>query len=253
MQHDKFGVTNTKMSASVKLIPSAKMSFAKTSPTQPSIPKSGLLPTPTASDFKGTRPKKDGITDLLTLLPEDSLASRFPSQENGWAQQTTAISGQKCLGSYESFNRHGSSLRMLVASLLGTTAWYSNRCVLIWKRRTMKYNRLLFQLVPRTLHIAGTESGLLQTFQTKIVLLPTPDAYEGLRGGPRQYNPKGKSQSSRTVSALVGSGTGKKLRLQPAFPEWMMGFPEGWCDFPMELVLPKPNGEKRQSKPTVMP
>jgi hypothetical protein len=29
----------------------------------------------------------------------------------------------------------------------------------------------------------------------------------------------------------AGKQTGNKLRLQPAFTEWMMGLPEGWTDF----------------------
>lgn len=66
-------------------------------------------------------------------------------------------------------------------------------------------------------------------------LLPTPDANDGSRGATKTYDPKAKSQSGRTVNAAVasGTGTGEKLRLQPAMTEWMMGFPENWTELPL--------------------
>jgi hypothetical protein len=65
-----------------------------------------------------------------------------------------------------------------------------------------------------------------------VALLPTLDAYEGQRGGPRKYNPKGRSQSERTVTAAVERGAFPGLKLQPAFAAWMMGFPENWTESP---------------------
>lgn len=55
-----------------------------------------------------------------------------------------------------------------------------------------------------------------------------------------------RARSGRTVTTLVGSGTGEKLRLQPAMPEWMMGFPEKWTEFP----IASPSGGMNRSKPT---
>lgn len=52
---------------------------------------------------------------------------------------------------------------MLAASLLGTEAWYSNKCMLTWKVKVTKSSRLLFQLHPSTHRTDGTGSGLLQT------------------------------------------------------------------------------------------
>jgi hypothetical protein len=43
--------------------------------------------------------------------------------------------------------------------------WYSNKCALTWKMKGTKYNRLLFQLVPKTLRTEETDAGSL---------LPTP-------------------------------------------------------------------------------
>ena len=47
----------------------------------------------------------------------------------------------------------------------------------------------------------------------------------------------------RTADAMAGMKTG--LKLQPAFVEWMMGFPKGWCDFPMEKKSVMPDGGKK--------
>jgi hypothetical protein len=66
-------------------------------------------------------------------------------------------------------------------------------------------------------------------------LLPTPTASDGERGVAKRYDPHAKSRSAKTLTTLVGRGTGATLRLQPAFSAWMMGFPNGWCDFPTGL------------------
>lgn len=241
------------------------------------MPISGLLPTPTVSDHQSPGVHGTGGLDLrtaLTLLPAAFPANRSAKPESGEARTTTAISGRRCYGSYASFNRHGSSVRTLVASLLGTKAWYSNKCALTWRLRAMKYNRFLFQLRPSTHRTGEIESGLLHTPRTgaqegwgwngsrtkkqpnlamRISMLPTPNAKDGERGSSANYNPKSEVQNERSVVTLIGQGTGKKLRLQPAFPEWMMGFPKGWCDFPTERLSVKPGGGKKRSKPTATP
>jgi hypothetical protein len=191
-------------------------------------------------------------------------------------RQMTATSGRTCLRLYDTQNPNGSSLKTCVASLLGTKAWYSKQCALTWKAKVTKSNRLLFQLSPSVRHTEGIESGLLPTATTqevehkdmvitptgrratkdgkdshsiglmdRVAMLPTPDAGMGSRGA-RQYVKNGKSHSMRTVNALIGSGTGKKLRLQPAMTQWMMGYPDLWTEFP----LAEQDGEKTASKPT---
>lgn len=229
-----------------------------------------LLPTPTARDTRAVSPNQKPRDDLTCAVEigatktKRSLYSQEASPVNHSAKldeekarQMTATSGRTCFESYKMLNQTGSSLKMCVGLLLGTTAWYSSRCALTWKAKVTKSNRLLFQLSPSTPRTAGTGSGLLPTVQTQglkvcvngksiPMMLPTPDASDGSRGPAKIYNPRAKSQSGRTVTTLVGSGTGEKLRLQPAMPGWMMGFPEKWTEFPIVL----PNGETNQSKPT---
>lgn len=189
----------------------------------------------------------------------------------------TATSGRTCMRLYEIQNPTGSSLRTCVASLLGTKAWYSNKSALIWKAKVTKSNRLLFQLSPSVRRTEEIESGLLPTATThenehpkmeltstgrrkpskglishsvgladKVALLPTPDANDGARGATKTYNPHAKSQGYRTVNTLIGVGTGRKLRLQPAMTQWMMGYPDLWTEFPTV----DQSGDKTASKPT---
>lgn len=252
--------------------------FTATSPT--------LLPTPNALDYINPRslealrrakqkggcrnmkdlvshPQEYGVelgatkTKRSLFLQEASPASHSATQDEEKARQMTATSSQTCFESYKTSSQTGSSLKTCVGLLLGTTAWYSSRCALTWKAKVTKSNRLLFQLAPSTPRTGETGSGLLPTVQTQglkvckngksiPMMLPTPDASDGKRGPAKIYNPRAKSQSGRTVTTLVGSGTGEKLRLQPAMPEWMMGFPEKWTEFPTA----SPNGETNQSKPT---
>jgi len=51
----------------------------------------------------------------------------------------------------------------LKALLTSTTAWYSDRCKLIWKKKVSKSNVLLFQLQASVHGIKGKESGLWLT------------------------------------------------------------------------------------------
>jgi len=77
-------------------------------------------------------------------------------------------------------------------------------------------------------------------------ILPTPNARDW----------KGASIKHDRVPDKVGQTgieTGKKLRLQPAMCEWMMGYPSGWLDFPMEAQSAKQSGEKKPLKGTATP
>ena len=102
-----------------------------------------LLPTPTARDTRMVSPKQKPRDDLTCAVElgatktkhslfslADSPVSHSVTQGEEKARQMTAISGQTCFESYKTSSQTGSSLKMCVASLLGTTAWYSSRCAL---------------------------------------------------------------------------------------------------------------------------
>lgn len=221
---------------------------------------------------------------ISQLSQEDSLASHSARPDEEKARAMTATSGRKCLPSLKTPDPTGSLLKTFAGLLLGTTAWYSSRCALTWKPKVTKSNRLLFQLSPSMHPTSGIESGLLQTpstvdrvrseeaLQKRIAfrksigrntvppgnlseqiatgyltnVLPTPDHNDGARGPTKVYDPKAKSQSGRTINTLIGSGLGRKLRLQPAMTQWMMGYPDLWTEFPLAEL----SGDLIHSKPT---
>jgi len=90
-------------------------------------------------------------------------ASLFQSQEKEKEQMTIDISGMKLLESLENVSPDGLLAKMLKVLLTSTTAWCSDRCKLIWKKRVSKSNVLLFQLQASVLGTKENESGLWLT------------------------------------------------------------------------------------------
>jgi hypothetical protein len=107
-----------------------------------------------------------------TSLPEDSLANHSVLQEKEKEQMTIDISGMKLLESLENVNLDGLLEKTLKALLTSTTAWCSDRCRLIWKKRVSKSNVLLFQLQASVLGTKENEFGLWATPNTMDILPP---------------------------------------------------------------------------------
>ena len=166
----------------------------------------------------------------LPYSPEAFLASHSVTLDEEKERQMTATSGQKCLQSLRTSDQTGSSLRMFEDSLLGTTAWFSKQCALTWKAKVTKSGRTLFQLAAKVRPTDENESGLL----------PTARAQEPSRtslGYGDCLNDIVKGNKDKNIPP-IGNETGEKLRLQPAMTEWMMGFPEGWTELPIETNPP---------------
>lgn len=121
--------------------------------------------------------------------PEVSLVSHSALQAREKGRKITDISGRKCLEQYMRYVPAGSWARMFSELLIGRKDWYSSRCVLIWKLKATKYNRIYFQLAVSAHRINDTEPGLLHTSVaiqngkeiedltkpgSRKVLLPTP-------------------------------------------------------------------------------
>lgn len=253
-----------------------------------------LIPTPDANmgmrgaqkAHTGTRPsgaqQQKSLNDLEALASSlvDSPASPLVLPGFDVEQQTSATSGQRCLELFDLRNPSGSSLRMCVASLLGTKAWYSKRYALTWKSVVTKSNRLLFQLLPSMPRTGATGSGLLPTasaqeaglmdLETKdgqpaqpgqraynpktgthhqitlnraVAMIPTPNAHDYRIGYQDRKGGKGQENVETVIRNQTGGKTG--LKLQPNFVAWMMGFPESWAILPS----PKPSTELSNSKP----
>ena len=106
------------------------------------------------------------------LLLEDFPANHSVSQEKEKEQMTIDTSGTKLLESLENVSPNGSLAKMLKALLTSTTAWYSDRCKLTWKKKVSKSNVLLFQLQASVLGTCENEFGLWATPNTMDCLPP---------------------------------------------------------------------------------
>ena len=216
---------------------------------------SGLLPTPQARDWKGGTGKNRhslSVADVLIFSRPLHPVRPLPKQAIEEAKQMIAGSGRKLLRLYEQSSQHGASLRTSTASLLLNPVWYSRNCALNWKGSVTRYNRLLFRLLPSTRRTDGTEFGLLRTplvRQTGIPVerLMTKDG-QPYRLGQTAYDRQTGRQARVGLTQQLGRMTGEKLQLQPAFVSWMMGLPEGYCDFPMEPPSVKLDGARKRSK-----
>jgi len=94
------------------------------------------------------------------------------SQEKEKEQMTIDTSGMKLLESLENVSPDGLLAKMLKVLLTSTTAWYSDRCKLTWKKKVSKSNVLLFQLQASVLGTKEKEFGLWATPNTMDVLPP---------------------------------------------------------------------------------
>jgi len=109
------------------------------------------------------------------LSPADSRASRSVLPGSARARGMTAISGRKCSAWCGSPGPLGSLERML----LGSSAWHSTMCVLIWSVKVTPAGRSYFRLrgsVPRTREIGSS-------------LWPTPHA--NCHTGPGEHGDGG--------------------------------------------------------------
>ncbi len=102
----------------------------------------------------------------------DSHVNPSQLQEKEKEQMTIDTSGMKLLESLENVNLNGSLVKMLKVLLTSKTAWYSDRCKTIWKKKVSKSNVLLFQLQASVLGIKEKEFGLWATPNTMDTLPP---------------------------------------------------------------------------------
>ena len=201
-------------------------------------------------------------------LPGEFHASRRPSPGSEKERRMTVGSGRKLLESWPKSSQPGPSLKTLVESLVLNKAWYSRICYLRWRARATKSDRLLFQLapsMPRTGEIGSgylltlnsprttprsmnyllktpssveTEGGVMEIrpgcdghykLRDQIAMLPTPNAFDARSENGWEMGSEGdRNKKEHTLPKAVGISRG--LKLQPAFVEWMQGFPIGWTD-----------------------
>jgi len=193
----------------------------------------------------GNNPMKKQSTQLPLFSQEAFPVSPFPVPGNEKARKMTVTSGRKCL---ESYQKQG-PLGLLAKMLVGSSTWDSMTVFLTWKLKATKRNRLYYQLVPKTPRTDGTGSGLLLSSPTcadsttvyqsqkaldagwmprlneQIAMLPTPTETDYKSRGPNS-----KQVGIDNLFKGTNRGANRGLKLQPAFVEWMMGYPIGWTD-----------------------
>lgn len=205
----------------------------------------------------------------LTLFAVDTHANRSPLPGSNEARMMTATSGQSILDLYERLGLVG----LLGKMFLATSTWGSMVCYLTWKEKVTPWNRLLFQLVPKTPTTEEIGYGLLPTptastgAQTKEN--PTPNQTGGTsiagwvrmwptvcardwKGGrkPETLKLAGRNETNSLCDA-INSKEQNTCNLSPEWTEALMGFPVGWtdleCDNPIDYGLGNPDdsGEPR--------
>jgi len=188
---------------------------------------------------------------------EDFPASRSVTPGSGEARMMTAISGRKCS---ESYKRQG-QIGLLVRMLLESSAWHSTKCVLTWKQKVTKSSRSLFQLAVSMPRTEETESGLLrgggrcgrlqghqaegQTTRRNacdhrdigeqqiswVLFWPTPKANKVHPMITDKNREKLAARNKANLEEVIAGNCNKATgQLNPAWVEWLMGYPMGWTE-----------------------
>ena len=189
-------------------------------------------------------------------------ASRSVMPGSEEARTMTAISGHKCS---ESYKRQG-QLGLLVRMLLESSAWHSTKCVLTWKQKVTKSSRSLFQLAVSMPRTEETECGLLrggggrcgrpQEHQAEgqttrrnacdhqdtgeqqiswVLFWPTITKFQSSPPRlPETMKKTGRNPMTNSLIDAVQHIEGKDYKqtgqLNPAWVEWLMGYPIGWTE-----------------------
>lgn len=199
-----------------------------------------MLPDYMTTSSHSTEP----TTPELTCSQGDFLANLSVSPGSEKARQMTVRSGLKCSALLTAQNPVGS----LVRTLLESSAWNSTISFLTWKASATPRGRLLFRLVPSMPDTDATEFGLWPTphancntgagshgtgadnIQTAVKMWPTPTAHLH-----KETNaPSERARNEPSLVSVVSGGTKATGSLNPAWVEWLMGYPightacEGW-------------------------
>jgi len=176
------------------------------------------------------------------LLQADSLASLSVLPGSEKARQTTATSGLRCLG----LSKPTSPLGWLARMLLASSEWNSTIVYLTWRTQATKSRHLLYQLVPSTPRTDGIDAGLWATATAR----DCQDTYRengpghtGIEYGVEKTRLCAQVKMWPTVHSSCSTGPGSQGQeggenlqtaiggqLNPAWVEWLMGYPGGWTD-----------------------
>ena len=233
--------------------------------------------------FQSTEISKHSMvrhTEESLFSQEDFPASLSVVPGSNEARTMTAISGQKCSESYKRQGQLGSLVRMLLAS----SAWHSTKCVLIWKRVDTKSSRSLFQLAVSMPSTEETEYGLLlgggrcgrpQEHQAEgqttrrnacghrdieerqiswVLFWPTITKFQSSPPRlPETMKKTGRNPMTNSLTDAIQYIEGKDYKqtgqLNPAWVEWLMGYPIGWTELKDWATPSSRKSHMKSSKP----
>ena len=164
--------------------------------------------------------------ELLTLYLEDFHAKTSQSQEKVTdLTESEAECGEKWHGLLARFDQDTHSWRTVQCSLLEDL----NESLQTWPRWGLMQNGECFQQPMWEQTISEKEYGLLHK-----QIWPTPVARDYKDTGTKEALTKAKSnRQSPGVALIIGAELGGSLN--PAFSEWLMGWPLEWTDLkPLE-------------------
>ena len=233
------------------------LSVSRTSSAKPSCESTG----PTFQSLTTCEPSQQMDLEELTSSSVASHASPGPKPGSKEARQMTVTSGRKWLPLLKSYNLAGQFAKMCGALLVNQ--WASSAAYLTWRASATKPSHLSFRLAPSMPRTDATASGLLHTPTSKANQMapsmknrdpgswwPTPVA--------RDYKGQGMSRERRETREPdnLCSWTAKyegSAALNPAFVEWMMGFPAGWTNLTPQELQTVSKTECRGLKPSETP
>ncbi len=106
----------------------------------------------------------------------------------------------------------------------------------------------------------GAHRGKADSIYSAIKMLPTPQGADAERKGGDFARANRPGSGGDDLTTAVRRGSNRGMRLQPAFVEWMMGYPKGWTKLDQYPPKPRQNeGKARRqeeltgSRPSGMP
>src|SRR3954464_5993447 len=146
----------------------------------------------------------------ILLLEDSPVRTSVTPEEARESMEHGAGYGPRCSASFAWYDLDSCSWRTYQRSLLEGWSVFLDS----WPKSGMTRNGRCYQHAPWVRHICGRECSLL----------PTPRArdakQEGYHAGERRSCP-----SLPTVAQRLQRGP-----MNPAYPEWVMGFPPGWTE-----------------------
>ena len=202
---------------------------------------------------------QDDLFQTATSSQQDTHASHLVRPGSDEARKMTAISGRK----YLPLLKQNSPVGLFAKMWLDTSVWASTKCFLTWKIKPVtKSKHFVLELWPSMPRTADSESGLwrtpaaangsqgpkskahyqkcLKSHESMITLVdqvrhtpqmwPTPRASEYKDTGPVGSKSHTHMKAKGYLCAETKDPQQPSASLNPAWVEWVMGYPPGWTN-----------------------